>query len=444
MNRNILVSTVATVLLVGAASAQDFSAQPSFGSVTLNAGFTPDPYMVNITSGGAMRASNARSDCAGWVANAPDYSIDYNSGNFDLTIAAVSDRDTTLLINDPYGNWYCNDDGGEGLNPLLRFDNPASGRYDIWIGSYSQGVFADSTLSVSEIGQVGGQQPPPPPPPPAPRGPDMSLPASFGSVSLNAGFTPDPYAVNITSGGSTRANLAQSGCAGWVAQAPDYSMNYNAGNFALTVAAVSDRDTTLLINDPYGNWYCNDDGGQGLNPLMRFDNPASGRYDVWIGSFSEGVFADSILSFSEVGLVGVPQSRGPDVSLPAAFGNVSLSGGFSPDPYRVNIVSGGRHRADTVRNGCRGWVADAPDFQLTFAPGSLPLIISAASSSDTTLLVNDPMGNWHCDDDGGNQGLNPALTFHNPSGGVYDIWIGSYQEGNSADASLSISELYSE
>jgi hypothetical protein len=59
-------------------------------------------------------------------------------------------------------------------------------------------------------------------------------------------------------------------------------------------------------------------------------------------------------------------------------------------------------------------------------------------------LVNDPNGNWHCDDDGGNAGLNPALSFYNPSSGVYDIWIGSYAQGDNASASLSISELYSE
>ena len=98
-----------------------------------------------------------------------------------------------------------------------------------------------------------------------------------------------------------------------------------------------------------------------------------------------------------------------------------------------------------MRSGCAGWVSAAPDFELRYTAGSsLPLILSAASSSDTTILVNDPNGNWHCNDDGGNSGLNPALTFHNPASGTYDIWIGSYRQGENANASLSISELYSE
>ena len=133
-----------------------------------------------------------------------------------------------------------------------------------------------------------------------------------------------------------------------------------------------------------------------------------------------------------------------DWSLPANFGSVSLSGGFTPDPYRVDIISGGSHRASEVRSGCAGWVSAAPDFELSFTAGSLPLILSANSSSDTTILVNDPNGNWHCNDDGGNAGLNPALTFNNPASGTYDIWIGSYRQGENAQASLSISELFSE
>ncbi|PWE16888.1 peptidase S1 [Marinicauda salina] len=136
---------------------------------------------------------------------------------------------------------------------------------------------------------------------------------------------------------------------------------------------------------------------------------------------------------------------GPDWSRPARYGDISLSSGFRSDPRRVSVVSGGRNRASDTASGCRGWVATAPDVQLTYQAGSvLPLILSVDSTSDTTLLVNDPNGRWHCDDDGGNDGLNPALTFSEPLSGVYDIWIGSYRQGENAQATLSISELYSE
>jgi len=280
---------------------------------------------------------------------------------------------------------------------------------------------------------------------------DFTAPPSFGSVNLSSGFTPDPYNVTLTSGGQLHASNLSSSCRGWIANAPDYSVYYQAGNmFDLTISSVSGSDTTLVVNGPAGNWYCDDDSGQGLNPSMTFANPASGRYDIWVGSYSEGDYAQATLSISELGMAGGQPSQGGgsyqsiDWSLPANFGGANLSGGFAPDPYRVNIISGGTHRASEVRNGCAGWVSSAPDFELSFSAGSLPLILSAASNSDTTILVNDPNGNWYCDDDGGNVGLNPSLTFSNPASGTYDIWIGSYSQGQNADATLSISELYSE
>tara|TARA_R110002072_G_scaffold79652_14_gene183590 strand:+ start:468 stop:1805 length:1338 start_codon:yes stop_codon:yes gene_type:complete len=441
-----LLATASVALMAGGALAQDYSAPPSYGSVNLNAGFTPDPYNVNITSGGSIPASNVSSSCRGWVANAPDYSVNYSAGGYDLTIGATSNSDTTLLVNGPNGEWYCDDDSGQGLNPLVQLNNPRSGRYDVWIGSYSQGDYAATVLSVSEIGLTQGNS----------NTPNTYAPPTFGSANLNSGFTPDPYTVNITSGGTRSAAQLSSSCRGWIADAPDFSVNYNAGGYdTLTIGAVSSSDTTLVVNDAYGNWYCDDDSGNGLNPLITLANLASGRYDIWVGSYSQGDYASSVLSISEIGLVAGQQTQprpqprpqprsGINMSAPAAYGSVSLRAGFQPDPYRVNITSGGGYRADSVRSGCAGWVASAPDFELTYSAGSLPLIISAASNSDTTLLINDPNGNWFCDDDGGNAGLNPSLRFNNAASGVYDIWIGSYSQGNNASASLSISELYSE
>ena len=46
-----------------------------------------------------------------------------------------SKADTTLLVNLPNGQWIANDDGGDGLNPLIRLPQPPSGRYDIFVGT---------------------------------------------------------------------------------------------------------------------------------------------------------------------------------------------------------------------------------------------------------------------------------------------------------------------
>jgi len=57
-----------------------------------------------------------------------------------------SESDTTLVINTPSGQWVCNDDY-DLLNPGVSFHNPESGRYDIWIGVYSE----DSELNMSQL-----------------------------------------------------------------------------------------------------------------------------------------------------------------------------------------------------------------------------------------------------------------------------------------------------
>ena len=287
-----LMGVAAAALLSGAAAAQDWTAEPTYGSVELSVGFTPDPYTAPITSGGTIDAFEALGpQCAGWIADAPDFDVYYEAGSLDLTIAAVSGADTTLVVNAPDGSWYCDDDGGEGLNPRLDFVNPQSGLYDVWIGSYDEGEYASALLSVSEVGLVAGIE-----------GPDWTLEPIFGEVVLDSGFTPDPFRAEVISGGEFDASgLGVAGCVGNIAIAPDFDLYYEAGDvFDLTIAASSDSDTTLVINAPDGSWYCNDDFN-GLDPMVEFVNPQSGLYNIWVGSFWDGEGDAAILSISEIG-----------------------------------------------------------------------------------------------------------------------------------------------
>ncbi|WP_203293103.1 peptidase S1 [Maricaulis parjimensis] len=137
--------------LLALAAAAPASAQ-TFGSVNLRAGFTPDPWRTNITSGGTIQASNLFSNCRGWVADAVDFAVYYQAGSFNLTISANSNADTTLIVRAPDGQFYCDDDSGPGLNPAITINRPQSGAYSVWVGSYRQGEYAQATLSISELG----------------------------------------------------------------------------------------------------------------------------------------------------------------------------------------------------------------------------------------------------------------------------------------------------
>ena len=142
--------------------------------------------------------------------------------------------------------------------------------------------------------------------------------------------------------------------------------------------------------------------------------------------------------------IAMPASAQPSTSANPNYGTINLSAGFSNDPRVINVVSGGATSASSVGNNCAGWVSRASDVRLNYDAGSLPLIISADSSDDTTLIVNGPDGRWYCDDDGGVNGLNPSIRFNNPQSGRYEIWVGSYREGVNSRARLHISELRSQ
>jgi hypothetical protein len=55
-----------------------------------------------------------------------------------------------MIINNPGGGWYCNDDSSNNtLNPMVDFSNPPEGQYDIWIGSFGDDI-AIGTLYIAE------------------------------------------------------------------------------------------------------------------------------------------------------------------------------------------------------------------------------------------------------------------------------------------------------
>lgn len=123
-------------------------------------------------------------------------------------------------------------------------------------------------------------------------------------------------------------------------------------------------------------------------------------------------------------------------SSPATSGGTRVRAGFTPDPIRVNIYSGGSVDASRLGGACVGMIASAPDYEFTYTAGSFPLSFGVVSSGDTSLVINGPDGRWYCNDDA--QGLNPILTWGRPLSGSYDIWVGAV--GQAASSTLLISE----
>jgi len=109
------------------------------------------PLVVSLRSGGRIDASPLGHACVGFIAEAPDVRLMYRAGSYPLFISAVSDADTTLVVNAPDGSWHCSDDASEGdRNPSLHFLSPQHGRYEIWVGTRDAPQFHPARLEISE------------------------------------------------------------------------------------------------------------------------------------------------------------------------------------------------------------------------------------------------------------------------------------------------------
>ncbi len=286
-------------------AALDWSLDPNFGDVELEPGFLPDPYTVDIVSGGGVDvgAAGIGTDCVGYATQAPDFDLYLQDDSDELRIffVAATGEDTALIINTPDGEWLCNDDY-DGTDPMVVIQNAAAGLYDIWVASYSSDVLAEGTLYITEMDLSpadyaggGGES----------AGLDWSLDPNFGDVELEPGFLPDPYTVDIVSGGGVDVGAAGIGtdCVGYATQAPDFDLYLQDDSDELRIffVAATGEDTALIINTPDGEWLCNDDY-DGTDPMVVIQNAAAGLYDIWVASYSSDVLAEGTLYITEMDL----------------------------------------------------------------------------------------------------------------------------------------------
>lgn len=121
----------------------------------------PDPRRVPMPStGGAVDVSSFDVGCAGWSGSDPDIVLTYTdvdgsqagSSGLPLRVLVEADgSDTTLIVNDPYGRWYCNDNWAEGkIDPLLTFLDAGYGIYDIWVGTNVRGTGPAARVYITE------------------------------------------------------------------------------------------------------------------------------------------------------------------------------------------------------------------------------------------------------------------------------------------------------
>jgi hypothetical protein len=122
---------------------------------------------------------------------------------------------------------------------------------------------------------------------------DPDAEPSFGSEILQRGFTPDPFRVEVTGGGSADTAVMEMHC-GFTSANPAFSfvLRGGASESFLRIYFISDDDTdsTLIVHAPQGEWMCSDNYtyGAGLDPVIEFEFGPSGEYDIWVGTHESG------------------------------------------------------------------------------------------------------------------------------------------------------------
>lgn len=108
-------------------------------------------------------------------------------------------------------------------------------------------------------------------------------------------------------------------------------------------------------------------------------------------------------------------------------------------PQTLKVFAGGTADIALCANlPGRGYVTLAPDYTLAFSGNGLgrALEVRLESDCDSVLLINDPVADWHFDDDS-NGGTDARIRFEAADEGSYDLWIGSYDdEGCNASVTL--------
>ena len=388
---------------------------------------------VGTTAGGLINLADCQSVPGhGRVRQRPDYTLDFTNNriNHDLDIRTEGSCDPVLLIHDPFGNWHFNDDRG-GLNAGLRLPGAQPGQYDIWVGTFGSASCA-STLVLETLDPDGTVVPPPPPPPPPTAAcPDPGRNGRMLRYDAQGLWTPQRF--GVVAGGPVNLGACQAAPGhGWVAAGPDFTLALtgNRQNRDLEFRVEGSCDPVLLIHDASGGWHFNDDDN-GLNSRLRLERAQPGQYDIWVGTFGSQTCQATLVVESLGNQVTPPPPPPPP---PVVCPMLTQSGqplSFRARDLRVAQSFGMTAGGAVDLGACQsvpghGHISQRPSFTLSLSdvPRNDALEFRVEGRCDPVVLVHDPAGGWHFNDD--DAGLNSRLRLSDVSPGRYDIWVGTF------------------
>lgn len=310
-------------------------------------------------------------------------------------------------------------------------------------------------------------------------------PAAFLTMNLKAGFPLDPFVVSLNGGGEVAASTRDETCVGFIAEAPNFTVNWEGKVEAFNIFYYSDFDPTLVVQLPDGSYLCNDDASDNLlDPEVTIEAPAEGQYNLWVGSYDKGQLIPGFLVITANRLVSVHDFTpgalvkrspiandvrptgviGADVVRSTLSGEATGSNGVAasriagrivtPDveiaggdtPVTTTLVATGETPVFTILdkddNGtvCSGLVSGAaPEFIFRYSGDASALRVFFEGEADTSLIVVGEQVVLCSDDSAAGENANPVIDVPAPAG-LYGVWVGRFDPTIPVTGTLTIVE----
>ncbi len=274
---------------------------PALMTLDLAAGFPLDPTFMSVNGGGEVDASLLSPDCKGYINRNPVVTVNWTGAADMLRAFFYSDSDATLVVLTPDGKLICNDNANEQLlDPVLDIQDPAPGKYRIWVGSAANrqripGILVLTTkpqlnLDTFELAKLVRR-------PPIPV--TLAKPApQVAAAAVQEAIAAAKTAPVLKPGASLKADVTSEGdiplfqfpltktCGGLVVAKPSFVFKVVGQLPQVNVYFDGDADASLLVvGNDLKTVECNDDAepGANINPLVTLTNPADGAYAVYVG-----------------------------------------------------------------------------------------------------------------------------------------------------------------
>lgn len=407
--------------------------------------------IMTIMPGGDDSVGDLDAACSGFIyAPGPDIELTIDRDFRPLGIFVDANIDTTLIVNDPDGEWHCNDDSMVlgNSNPGLQFSKPKEGIYDIWVGTYAKGEAGDAKLVITQeddrgwisiyTGLDAGDGSSKVSDSGVDFGDNLSQwandgecddPRFQGPASASSLLDSDRYhdatdcrslyesgSVQLADGGdgAAESSLVQRGTLDGSDEELDgfgyvdtYTFDGESGTSAVIDLQSADFDPYLSIISPSGALYTNDDyEGSVSRSLLSLDLTEAGSYTVQVTSFSSGASGSYTLEMLD--------------AVVAAAEDQNLTGELA--------VSDNRYE--------NGEYYDTYTFEGT--PGQTVTIDLGSDAFDTYVVLETPTGETEVNDDG-NDGSDSQLVVQLSEVGTYSVHVTSYGGGETGPYRLNVS-----